>query len=257
MYMQVKDLSIKYGTKMILKQIQMNLQKGEVASIIGPNGAGKTTLLKSMASIIPVERARIWIKDRDIRSYSANELAKTLGYVPQHTAFGYPLTVLETVLLGRKPYMQWNVTAHDLEVAGVIMERLQLAEMAQRYMDELSGGERQKVLIARALAQEPEILLLDEPTSALDIRHQLEVLELVRQLALQQQVLVVLIMHDLELAARYSDRVFLLQQGQIYASGRPEEVFTSANMEQVYGVKVEIGQGSSGLKLTATLPESR
>lgn len=257
MFMQVKDLAVRYGAKTILKQIQMSLAKGEVASIIGPNGAGKTTLLKSLASIIPAERGRIWIDGKDVRSYSANELAKKLGYVPQQAAFGYPLTVLETVLLGRKPYIQWNVTASDLHIAGEIMEQLQIAGMAQRYTDELSGGERQKVLIARALAQRPEVLLLDEPTSALDIRHQLEVLELVRQLARQQQVLVVLILHDLELAARYSDRVFLLQQGEIFASGRPEEVFTPAHMEQVYGVKVEIGQGSCGLKLAAMLPEKR
>jgi len=234
----------------------MSMSRGDVVSIIGPNGAGKTTLLKSIASILPPNRRKVWLDARDVRSFSANELAKNQGYVPQHSSFGFPLTVLETILLGRKPYIKWGITAEDMRIVADIMEKLQLSSMSERYLDELSGGERQKVLIARALAQEPKVLLLDEPTSALDIRHQLEVLELVRELARQRQVLVVLILHDLELAARYSDHIYLLKDGKIFASGRPEEVFTPSHIEQVYGVQVEITPSSHGLKMTAIRPVS-
>lgn len=257
MFMQVTGLSVQFGDKTILHEIEMSMSRGHVVSIIGPNGAGKTTLLKSLASILPPTRGKVWLDGRDVRSFSANELAQKQGYVPQHSSFGFPLTVLETILLGRKPYIKWGITAKDMQIVADIMEKLQLTAMSERYLDELSGGERQKVLIARALAQEPEVLLLDEPTSALDIRHQLEVLELVRELAVQQQVLIVLILHDLELAARYSDHIYLLKDGEIFASGRPEEVCTPSHLEQVYGVQVEITPGSYGLKMTAICPVGR
>jgi len=256
-YMQVTGLSVQFGDKTILQDIEMSMSRGEVVSIIGPNGAGKTTLLKSLTSILPPARGKVWIDGRDVRSFSANELAKKQGYVPQHSSFGFPLTVMETILLGRKPYIKWGITAKDMQIVADIMEKLQLTAMSERFLDELSGGERQKVLIARALAQEPEVLLLDEPTSALDIRHQLEVLELVRELAHQQQVLVILILHDLELAARYSDCIYLLKDGKIFASGSPDDVCTPSHLEQVYGVQVEIAPSSYGLKMTAIRPVSR
>lgn len=256
MFMQIKGLFVQFGAKPILKDIRMELSKGEVVSIVGPNGAGKTTLLKSMASILSPPRNTVWIDGKDVRLYVANELAKKQAYVPQHSSTGFPLTVMETVLLGRKPYINWGVTAEDLQIVERIMNRLQLNRLSEQFIDECSGGERQKVMIARALAQEPEVLLLDEPTSALDIRYQLEVLELIRQLASEQQVLVVLILHDLELAARYSDRVILLKEGEVFATGSPEEVFTPAHIEQVYGVHVEIEQGSCGMKMTAIRPVS-
>lgn len=161
---------------------------------------------------------------------------------------------METVLLGRKPHMRWRVSTHDLQVVEQLLKWLKLERFADRYMDELSGGERQKVLIARALAQEPEILLLDEPTSALDIRHQLEVLELIRGLARQSNMLVVLVLHDLELAARYSDTIHMLHKGKIYASGTPEEVFVAKNMQHVYGVHMFIEPSRHGLKMTALKP---
>lgn len=254
MYMVVKDLSFRYGSRAILKDVRMQLDKGELVGILGPNGAGKTTLLKSIASIIPPGWRNIWIGNTDIRSIAPNELAKIQGYVPQQAAVGYPLTVMETVMLGRKPYMKWGVGSRDIALVSDIMDKLHLTGMAERYIDELSGGERQKVLIARALAQEPEVMLLDEPTSALDIRHQLEVLELVRSLACERNVLVVVIMHDLELAARYSDRIVLLKDGEVYAAGTPEQVLTEQHVEAVYEVQVDIRPGPLGLKLTPLRP---
>lgn len=254
MFVNIAGLSLGYGQQDVLRDIHMGLNKGEVVSIVGPNGVGKTSLLKSLASIIPPQKQTIWIDGEDVRSLSPRELAKKQAYVPQHTSFGFPLTVMETVMLGRKPYIRWGVSKQDLHVVGSLLSKLHLESYAQRYMDELSGGERQKVLIARALAQEPEMLLLDEPTSALDIRHQLEVLELVRDLARRSHMLVVLILHDLELAARYSDTVFMLKNGRMYAFGRPEEVFTPPNMEAVYGVRMEIERTVHGMNMIAVEP---
>lgn len=254
MFLKVADLSFGYRTRPILDGIDMSLSKGEVVSLVGPNGAGKTTLLKCMASILPPQNGTVFIGGRDVRSLRPGDLAKVQAYVPQQAAAGFPLTVMETVMLGRKPYIRWGVSRHDIQLVSSLLDDLHLERYASRYMDELSGGERQKVLIARALAQQPEVLLLDEPTSALDIRHQLEVLELVRGLAQRSSILIVLILHDLELAARYSDTVHMLKDGKIYASGKPEHVFTSANMKAVYGVRMEIERTGFGLKMTAVEP---
>lgn len=254
MFVNIAGLSFSYRSRVILHDIHMNLNKGEVVSIVGPNGAGKTTLLKSMASILPAQKGAVTIGGEDVRSIKSADLAKIQAYVPQQASSGFPLTVMETVMLGRKPYIRWGVTKQDLHIVETLLSELRLKRYAERYMDELSGGERQKVLIARALAQQPDMLLLDEPTSALDIRHQLEVLEIVRGLAKRSGILVVLILHDLELAARYSDVVYMLKAGAVFASGKPEEVFTAPNMEAVYGVRMEIEQAVHGLKMTAVEP---
>lgn len=251
MFLNIKGLTFGYRSNLILRDIHMSLNKGEVASIVGPNGAGKTTLLKSMASILPLQKGTVCIAGKDVRSIQSADLAKMQAYVPQQAPLGFPLTVMETVMLGRKPYIRWGVRKQDLVIVESLLSELHLNQYAERYMDELSGGERQKVLIARALAQQPHMLLLDEPTSALDIRHQLEVLEIVRNLAKRSGILVVLILHDLELAARYSDVVYMLKDGAVFASGKPQDVFTAANMEKVYGVRMEIEAATYGLKMTA------
>ncbi|WP_194542657.1 ABC transporter ATP-binding protein [Paenibacillus sp. JZ16] len=254
MFLQITGLSFGYRSNSILRNIHMNLEKGRVVSIVGPNGAGKTTLLKSIASILPPKKGTVWLRGKDVYSLKPRDLAKIQAYVPQHTASSFPLTVMETVMLGRKPYIRWGVSSEDLHIVGTLLSDLHLDHYTTRYLDELSGGERQKVWIARALAQQPDLLLLDEPTSALDIRHQLEVLELVRKLSKHSGILVILILHDLELAARYSDEIYMLKDGEVYASGRPEEVFTCTNMETVYGVKVEVASAKYGLKMTAVEP---
>lgn len=254
MLVRLKGLNYRHGGRALLQDVRMELAGGEVIAIVGPNGAGKSTLLKHIAAIIPPEKRKVWIDGQDVREYKPNELARKQGYVPQQTNSGLPLSVLDTVLLGRKPHMQWNVTSRDLAVVEQVLAELGLASFSDRQMEQLSGGERQRVLIARALAQEPDILLLDEPTSALDIRHQLEVLELVCRLAKGKDVLIVLVLHDLELAARYADRVFLMKNGEVAAAGEPEAVFTAENIRDVYGVEAEIERYAHGLKITAVRP---
>ncbi|WP_159882132.1 ABC transporter ATP-binding protein [Paenibacillus puerhi] len=253
MVVQVKGLTFRHEGRELLRDIRMGLASGEVVAVVGPNGAGKSTLLKHLASIIPPDKRQVWIDGRDIRDYKPAELARKQAYVPQGAA-ALPLTVLDTVLLGRKPHMQWTVTDRDLAVVSDIIAELKLEALASRQLDELSGGERQRALIARALAQQPDVLLLDEPTAALDIRHQLEVLELVRGLARRKEVLIVVVLHDLELASRYADRVFLLKDGAVAAAGTPLEVFTAGHLLDVYGVEAEIERSAYGLKITAVRP---
>lgn len=254
MYFQVKGLSFSYGKKGILNDIHLSLNKGEVISIVGPNGAGKTTLLKCMAGIYQTREDMIFVQGKKISGMPLNKRAQWIGYVPQHAPSGFPLTVIEMVLLGRKPYIRWGVRERDIKIVQYILSFLGIEHMANRYIDELSGGERQKVLLARALAQEPEILMLDEPTSALDIRHQLEVLELMKDLSRTKNHMIVLILHDLEWASRYSDRIIMLKEGTVFDIGHPSEVLTEKNIQDVYGVKVNIQEGEFGCKITAIQP---
>lgn len=254
MFIQVHDLSIKFGKNPILHHISAQFEKGQVTTIIGPNGAGKSTLLKCLAGIYPIQKNKVIINNRDMNSFTLKERAKLIGYVPQLNIPSFPLTVLETVLLGRKPHMGWGVSQKDLHVVQSVMEELDINLLADRYLDELSGGQRQKVSIARALAQESTIMMLDEPTSALDLKYQYEVLGLVRKLADEQGKLIILVLHDLELAARFSDRLLLLKDGKEFQTGVPANVITEANLRNVYGVDTEIFETKQGIKISVIAP---
>lgn len=254
MDLQTVDLAFGYGSKEAIRGISLAFRQGECVSVIGPNGAGKSTLIKCLAAIHKPRKGTVLAGGKPLFALPPKERAKRIGYVPQQTAMTFPLTVTETVLLGRRPYVRWGVSDEDLRIAGRILEDLDLARLADRYVDELSGGERQKVLLARALAQQPGILLLDEPIAALDIRHQLGVLEKVRQLARRDGTLIVMILHDLELASRYSDRIVLMKNGEIYAAGAPDRVLTAEHIRDVYGVETLLEPGAYGMKITAVQP---
>lgn len=253
-HLVVKELAFSYGKGNTIRGIEAHWKQGQFVSIVGPNGAGKTTLIKCLASIYKAQQGSVELEGQPLAVIPPRERAKKIGYVPQSTAMSFPLTVMETVLLGRKPYVRWGIGRHDLELAHRILADLQLTDMAERFVDELSGGERQKVFIARALAQQPDVLLLDEPIAALDIRHQLSVLEKVKELVRRDQKLAIMILHDLELASRYSDHIVLLKKGEVFASGSPQEVLTELHLQEVYGVQTRIEQGEYGLKITAIEP---
>ncbi|WP_235782004.1 ABC transporter ATP-binding protein [Paenibacillus senegalensis] len=250
----VKDLAFAYGQGDTIRGIEASWRQGQFVSIVGPNGAGKTTLIKCLASIYKTRQGTVELEGQPLAAIPPRERAKKIGYVPQNTAMSFPLTVMETVLLGRKPYVRWGISRKDLDLVQHILEDLQLSDMADRYVDELSGGERQKVFIARALAQQPDVLLLDEPIAALDIRHQLSVLEKVKELVRRDQKLAIMILHDLELASRYSDHIVLLRKGEIFAAGAPADVLTESHLQEVYGVKTRVEPGEYGLKITAIQP---
>jgi iron complex transport system ATP-binding protein len=238
MILNVQDLQFHYPGRPVLEQIRFMVEKGQVLTILGTNGTGKTTLLKCLNRILTPAAGTVLIENHPISDLSRNALAQKIGYVEQQRN-GSRATVFNAVLLGRKPYIRWDISQHDMEVASQALETLGMGDYALRYLDELSGGELQKVIIARALAQEPEILLMDEPTSSLDLKNQLEVLNLIRQISRERSIAAVVAMHDLNLALRFADRFILLKDKTIYAAGGPE-VITPENIESVYAVPVTI-----------------
>lgn len=238
--LEINNLSFSYNGYPALDNVTLELGLGEVLGIVGPNGSGKSTLLKCMNKILKTEKNAVLIDGEDVRNMGLKELAKIMGYVPQNSRNVFPVTVFDVVLMGRKPYIQWSLDEKDEEIVARILEYLGIGKLAMRYFNELSGGEQQKVIIARALAQQPQIMLLDEPTSSLDIRYQLEILRMLRSLAQSKHCSIIISMHDLNLASRFSDRLLLLKKGCIFAVGTPESVITEENIEAVYGIKSRV-----------------
>lgn len=236
--LEIEELNFSYDEKLVLEDVGFELEKGEILSIIGPNGSGKSTFLKCINQILSPQEGRLFHRDRDLCCCDGEELAKRLGYVPQEEDRKFPAAVFDVILLGRKPYIDWKPSEEDYQITAEIIEKLQMGELAQRDVNTLSGGQLQKVIIGRALAQKAQILLMDEPTSSLDLKHQLEILNLIRAQA-DRGISVVLAIHDLSLAARFSDKFVMLKEGKVFASGGPE-ILSTNNIEAVYDVKVDI-----------------
>ena len=244
MKLEIKGVSFGYGSMPALEDVTMSLGDGEIVSLVGPNGSGKTTLLKCINMILKFQKGTVLVEEKDISKLKLKELAKLLSYVPQSAGRSFPSTVFEIVLIGRKPYVDWSVSSRDKEIVSNILSLMGLKEMALRQSNELSGGEYQKVLIARALAQEPQVLLLDEPTSNLDLKHQLDVLNLITSIVKEKNIAAVMAMHDLNLASRFSDKMIFLNGGKIYDAGKPETVLTERNIRKVYGVEAIVNENA-------------
>lgn len=240
--LEVHDLSVRLGGREVLHGVSLSVPSGQVLALIGPNGAGKTTLLRAVSGVLPYQAGSVTIRGHDLPSLSPRQRAACLAVVPQARDLPGAFTVAQTVLLGRTPYINWLGQARpaDLERARWAMERTHIEPLAQRRMDTLSGGEQQRVLLARALAQETPILLLDEPTTHLDLQHQSLLLNLVQELAADHQLAVLMALHDLNLAALYARQVALLMQGRLQVSGAPAEVLTAANLEAAFQVPVKV-----------------
>ncbi|WP_406661970.1 ABC transporter ATP-binding protein [Methanolobus sp. ZRKC3] len=238
MILEVNGVEFQYRSKEVLKDIKFHLKRNEILSILGPNGVGKTTLLKCMNAILKPKSGVILIEDEDVLKLEQMEIARRLGYVPQHCEPAR-LTAFDAILLGRMPHIKWNVSPEDIMLVESTIRKLNLEHVALRYIDELSGGELQKVGIARAIAQNPKLLLLDEPTSSLDLKNQLDILETVREVVRNENVSAIMTMHDLNLAFRYSDKFIFLKNGTIFAAGSMGDI-TPQVIEEVYGVPVTI-----------------
>ncbi|XHH10532.1 MAG: heme ABC transporter ATP-binding protein [Candidatus Bathyarchaeia archaeon] len=247
MKLVINDLSFNYAGHTVLKDVEFQVDAGEVLSIVGPNGSGKSTLLKCINRILKTKQNTVLIDGKDTSKINYKELSKLIGYVPQSSSSTFSFTVFDVVLMGRRPYINWNLSERDSEIVAEVLEYLGIGELAMRPFNELSGGEQQKVVIARALAQQPKTLLLDEPTSSLDIRHQLEILCMVRSLTQNEEHSVVVTMHDLNLASRFSDRMLMLKKGEIYACGTPKEVLTEDNIRAVYGIESKVSDSFMGI----------
>jgi iron complex transport system ATP-binding protein len=240
--LEVESLHHHYGERLALEDVSLCVQPGEVVGLLGPNGSGKSTLIKILSGVLPYTQGHVRLDGRDLRHLPRREVAKSLAVVPQEPIFSFPFTALEIVLMGRYPHLGGFVfeSARDVALAREALARCDSLELADRTVQELSSGERQRVVFARALAQEPRALLLDEPASFLDIRHQVEICDLMRSLADRQKLSVLAVLHDLNLAAEYCDRIYLLRRGRIEMSGPTEEVFTYQNLTRVFETELYV-----------------
>lgn len=237
--LRVEDIRIGYrNDEVILHNLGFSLERGQILVILGPNGVGKTTLLRCINAMLRPWTGQVHIGEENVFHMDPGEIARHFGYVAQRTEGGR-LTAFDAVLLGRKPHLRWKPSRKDLLMVDSAMRQLGLAHLALRHTDELSGGELQKVCIARALVQEPDVLLLDEPTSSLDLKNQLDILKTIRRVAAEHRIAAVITMHNLNMAFRFMDRFLFLKDGKVFAGGTPAQV-TAEMIAAVYGVRVDI-----------------
>ena len=237
MNIELRNIEFAYDKTPVLQNINGRIEPGQFVALVGPNGSGKSTLIKCINGILRIQKGEILLDGNNLETYGSNRLSQKMAYVPQTEQKAVPMSVFDAVLIGRKPYIRFKPAKRDMEITADILERLNLASVAMRDVNKLSGGQQQRVFIARALAQEPEILLLDEPTANLDLKHQVDVLKLLGSLT-RQGITVVMAMHDINLAAMYSRQVMMMKEGQLFASGG-KEIFTAENVEKLYDVHVE------------------
>lgn len=238
------DLTAGYGDRPVLHGVSLDLLAGEMLAIVGPNGAGKSTLLKILGGALKPWSGSVELEGRPIGDYDRRAIARRLAMVAQENLVAFRFTVLEIVLMGRAPHLGafHFETRHDLEIAHAALERFDLIGLARRPIQELSGGERKRVFLARALAQSPHVALLDEPTAFLDLRHVAEIFARFRELRVERGMAVVATLHDLNAAALHADRVLLMKDGVMAGYGTPETVFTAANLRTVYETEVHVGR---------------
>ncbi|WP_445475011.1 heme ABC transporter ATP-binding protein [Methanococcoides methylutens] len=237
--LEVDDIVVSYGNRQILNKVSLHAEQGQFVGIIGPNGSGKTTLVKTINRIIRTDSGTINIDGRNIENMDSIEIAKNIAMVSQVISINFEFTVEDVVLMGRTPYIKSAETHEDMQIVQNAMEKTKIIHLKDRLVTQLSGGELQKVIIARALAQDPKILLLDEPTSHLDITNQIDILNLVKD-ASKKGMLVIAVIHDLNLAAYYCDRICLIRDGDLISIGTPEEVLTPTNIKTTYNIDVEV-----------------
>ena len=240
MILSVDELRFFYRNQEVLADIAFSIDEGEIVAILGPNGVGKTTLLKCLNRILTPRGGAVLLEGDDLSRLDMMEIARKVGYVPQRVETGR-LTAFDAVLLGRRPHIGWDVTGKDLKIVDAVFRRLQMDHLRLSYIDEMSGGELQKIAIARAIVQEPKVLLLDEPTSNLDLKNQVNILSIIARIVREHHIAAVMTMHDLNQALRFADRFIFLKGGRVYSHGGHDMV-SSAVIEEVYGLPVVIGE---------------
>jgi iron complex transport system ATP-binding protein len=239
----VERVEVWYNSVQALKNISFRVEEGEVTFVIGPNGAGKSTLLKTIASIVKPRVGAIYIDGKTISMYNSRDLGKIISYVDPQISRSIPSTVLEFLITARYPYqplLSFKISRQDLDVIEKISKQLNIEHLLNRRLDQLSNGEFQRIIIARALIQNPKVLLLDEPSAFLDLRYKLEILDYIKKITQQNRIVSIVAIHDLYLASLYADKVIVLENGEIIAIGTPDEVFNRELLEKVYKVKIAI-----------------
>ncbi len=247
---EVEDLYVALGGRDVLNGVSFDVPAGRFVAVVGPNGSGKTTLIRTLFRAVAARSGRVRIDGRDLLAYERRALAQTVAVMRQETELEFDFTARELVMMGRSPYKRLldSDGPEDVKIAEAAMDETETLALADRLFRTLSGGEKQRVLLARALAQRPRVLLLDEPTNHLDVRHRLQILALVRSLG----VTVLAALHDLSLADRFADGVVMLDRGRVHAAGAPAETITEANVRAVFGVRARRADGILAFDLEET-----
>jgi ABC-type cobalamin/Fe3+-siderophores transport system ATPase subunit len=240
--LEICSLTVAYGSRRVVANLSLTVKAGEILGVIGPNGAGKSTLVRAISGILPVLEGSVSVQGQDLAHLSPTGRARWLAVVPQAIQLPPAFTAWEIVLMGRTPHLNWlgQTSAQDAEIVRQAMRRTDTLDLAERRVGELSGGEQQRVLLGRALAQAAPVLLMDEPTAHLDLQYQVSLLESIRDLAQREKLAVLVVLHDLNLVARYADRVVLLVKGEVRALGAPDEVFTADLLSAAYHTPLQV-----------------
>jgi len=248
--LRIQNLSVMYGQRKVLSDISLLIKPGEVAALIGPNGSGKTTLIRAISGVIPIQSGNIFIDGLDIHQLDPLNRSRLLSVIPQARNLPAAFTVEEVVTMGRTPYIGWlgKLSKYDEEIIRAAMLKTDILFLRDRRMGELSGGEQQRVLVARAIAQQSKVMLLDEPTTHLDIQYQIALLEIIRSLAHDDQLVIFMAIHDLNLVTKYADQVIALVDGSVRITGTIDSVLTESILSDIYKVPMRIIEqpGSSG-----------
>ncbi len=253
----VRDLSFRYNSKTILNNINFGLDRDQIVGILGPNGAGKSTIIKILGGILEYEGS-IKVVDRELRSFKRKELAKIIAVVPQNFEPGFDFKVRDLVMMGRTPYLKMfeSMSSEDFNIVEDTMKLTDIVHIKDKSIREISGGERQRVIIAMAIAQDPKILLLDEPNANLDLKYQISIFELLKHLVKTKHISIIVAMHDVNLAVKYCNKIMLLNKGEIVQFDIPEKVITEDNIKKVYEIDSSIIKDGNGT-LTYIIPIAR
>ena len=246
MTIRISNLYQGYGDNEVLSDISLEIEKGKFVSILGPNGSGKTTLIRTVCNIIKPRNGTIEIDGQNIDVMTPKDFSRKIGYVPQKYVPSDHMKVFDAILIGRAPYVSWSYSDEDFEYADKAIEKIGIEDLTDCFVNNLSGGQMQKVILSRAIAQNPEFFALDEPTSALDLKNQMTTLKTIKSIVNEEKKGAIVALHDLNLAMKFSDRVIMLKDGKIKVDGTPEEAINEENILDVYGVKSEIFEGKSG-----------
>lgn len=237
-FFEVNGIEFAYGNKKVLNHVSFSVKANDVVSVLGPNGVGKTTLIKCINKVLTPDAGSVFVEGSDLHRMSKKGIAQNIGYVAQRSETS-KTTVFDSVLLGRKPHFEWDITEKDIRLAGRVLHLLGLEGLALKYVDEISGGEYQLVQIARVLVQQPKVILLDEPTSSLDLSNQHMIMHLIRNIVKKNRMAAIMIIHDLNLAIRHSDKFILMKDGVVYAAGS-HDIITPESIKAVYNIEAYV-----------------
>lgn len=238
MNINIQNIQFSYNGTPAVDEINAHVDTGDLVALVGPNGSGKSTLIKCINGVLKAQKGVVLLNNTNILDYKTGRLARNMAYVPQRSEGITTSSVFDVILLGRKPYIQWKPTPDDFRIVADVIDTLHLNELAMKDFDKMSGGQQQIVHIARALAQQPSVLLLDEPTANLDIKHQIEVMEVLKKLS-GNKITIIIAIHDINMAARYASKIMMLKKGRVFSFGNNSSI-TDENIEKLYDVKVKV-----------------